>query len=140
VYSVAGDKIDKKTSLPLQLRQMAEFRRDNAKLIKDLMPEQEKIPFMEGGVVNVLTNKDHKNRRVLIVNSGKLWDPSVVSADSMFRMFYLSESSTSLPLYLSFSLSLSLLTKSSNRFVCSSHHGAAREVNTDLWMHCHLRL
>jgi retinaldehyde-binding protein 1 len=61
-------------------------------LIKDLMPEQEKIPFMQGGVVNVLTNKDHKNRRVLIVNSGKLWDPAIVSTDSMFRMFYLSES------------------------------------------------
>ncbi|KAG5673906.1 hypothetical protein PVAND_003907 [Polypedilum vanderplanki] len=71
------------------LRQIAEFRRDNEKLLKDLMPEQEKIPFIEGGVVNVLTNKDHKNRRVLIVNSGKLWDPSVVSTDSMFRMFYL---------------------------------------------------
>lgn len=71
------------------LRQMAEFRKEHEKLLKGLMPEQEKIPFTEGNVINVLTNKDHLNRRVLIVNNGKIWDPDVVSADSMFRMFYL---------------------------------------------------
>jgi len=54
------------------------------------MPEQEKIPFQEGGVVNVLTTKDHKNRRILIVHNGKDWDPAVCSADSLFRIFYLS--------------------------------------------------
>lgn len=71
---------------------MAEFRKEHAKVLKGLMPEQEKIPFTEGGIVNVLTNKDHKNRRVLIVNNGQVWDPAVVSSDSMFRMFYLSKS------------------------------------------------
>ncbi|KAG5673907.1 hypothetical protein PVAND_003908 [Polypedilum vanderplanki] len=71
------------------LRQMAEFRKEHEKVLKDLMPEQEKIPFTEGGIINVLTNKDHKNRRVLIVNNGEIWDPAVVSSDSMFRMFYL---------------------------------------------------
>ncbi|KAL7017314.1 hypothetical protein ACKWTF_010314 [Chironomus riparius] len=53
------------------------------------MPEQEKIPFQEGGVVNVVTTKDHKNRRLLIVHNGKDWDPAVCSADSLFRIFYL---------------------------------------------------
>jgi retinaldehyde-binding protein 1 len=70
---------------------MAEFRKEHAKVLKDLMPEQEKVPFTESGIINVLTNKDHKNRRVLVVNNGQIWDPAVVSADSMFRMFYLSE-------------------------------------------------
>lgn len=74
-----------------QLRQIAEFRRDNEKLLKDLMPEQEKIPFTEGNAVNVLIDRDHKNRRILVVNSGKIWDPEVVSSDSLFRMFYLSK-------------------------------------------------
>lgn len=54
------------------------------------MPEHEKIPFTEGGAVNVLVDRDHKNRRILVVNSGKLWDPEIVSSDSLFRMFYLS--------------------------------------------------
>lgn len=59
--------------------------------MKDLTPEQEKIPFIEGNAVNVLTDKDHKNRRILVVNSGKIWDPEVVSSDSLFKMFYLSK-------------------------------------------------
>lgn len=54
------------------------------------MPEQEKYAFQEGGVVNVLTTKDHKNRRILIVHNGKDWDPAVCSPDSLFRIFYLS--------------------------------------------------
>lgn len=70
---------------------MATFRKEHEKLVKDLMPEDEKISFCEGNVVNVITNKDHKGRRMLIVNNGKVWDPSVVSSDSMFRMFYLSK-------------------------------------------------
>lgn len=74
----------------MKLRQIAQFRKDNEKLLKDLMPEKEKIPFIEGGAVNVLVDRDHKNRRILVVNSGKLWDPEIVSSDSLFRMFYLS--------------------------------------------------
>jgi retinaldehyde-binding protein 1 len=70
---------------------MAEFRKEHAKVLDGLMPEQEKVPFTESNMVNVLTNKDHKNRRVLVVNNGGNWDPSVVSSDSLFRMFYLSE-------------------------------------------------
>lgn len=54
------------------------------------MPEHEKIPFTEGGAVNVLIDRDSKNRRILVVNSGKFWDPDIVSSDSLFKMFYLS--------------------------------------------------
>lgn len=53
------------------------------------MPEQEKVAFTEKNIVNVLTNKDHKHRRILVVNSGKIWDPDTVSIDCMFRMFYM---------------------------------------------------
>lgn len=71
------------------IKRIAEFRKEYSKLLKDLMPEQEKVPFTEGNIINILTNKDHKNRRVLVVNSGKLWDPDTVSIDCMFRMFYM---------------------------------------------------
>jgi len=53
------------------------------------MPEQEKIPFNEGNLVNILTNKDHKNRRMLVVNGGKIWNPDSISYDCLFRMFYM---------------------------------------------------
>lgn len=77
--------------LAKQLRQIAEFRKSNWECLKDLMPEQVKIPFTEGNVVNVLTGKDHKNRRILIVKNGKDWDPAFVPADTLFRIFYLSK-------------------------------------------------
>lgn len=74
------------------MRRIAEFRKEHESLLKELLPDDEKKAFVEGKVVNVLANKDHLNRRVLVVNSGKIWDPDSVSADQMFRLFYLSES------------------------------------------------
>ncbi|KAG5673908.1 hypothetical protein PVAND_003909 [Polypedilum vanderplanki] len=71
------------------LRDIAEFRKDYWKVLKDLMPEQEKTAFIEGGLINILTHKDHKNRRIVIYKCGSDWDPSVISEDSIFRMFYL---------------------------------------------------
>jgi hypothetical protein len=79
-------------SLSFQLRRIAEFRKEHEKLLKQLLPQDEKKAFVEGNVVNVLTNKDHLNRRVLVVNSGKVWEPDQVSADQLFRLFYLGES------------------------------------------------
>lgn len=59
--------------------------------MKNLLPETEKKALTEGNVVNVLKNKDHLGRRVLIVNCGKLWNPDEISADQMFKLFYLSK-------------------------------------------------
>lgn len=73
------------------MRRIAEFRKEHEKVLKGLLPEQEKVAFTEGNIVNVLTNRDHLGRRVLVVNSGKLWNPDEVTADQMFRLFYLSE-------------------------------------------------
>lgn len=44
----------------------------------------------EGHVVNVLKNKDHLGRRIMVVNCGKVWDPDVCPGDQVFRLFYLS--------------------------------------------------
>ena len=71
------------------MKRVAEFKVKNASLLDNLMPEDEKSAFLENNVVNVLKDRDHKRRRVLIVNAGKSWDPSRVSADQMFRIFYL---------------------------------------------------
>ena len=71
------------------MRRVAEFKEKNASLLDNLMPEDERTAFLENNVVNVLKDLDHKRRRVMIVNAGKTWDPSRVSADQIFRIFYL---------------------------------------------------
>lgn len=71
------------------MRKIAEFKKNNLKLLKDLMPDQERKGFIEHNVVNVLTNFDSKGRRVLIVNCGAPWDPKEISSDQLFRIFYL---------------------------------------------------
>jgi len=71
------------------MRRVADFKVKHAVLLDNLMPSDEKEAFTKHNVVNVLKDRDHKNRRILLVNSGKIWDPSKVSSDQIFRMFYL---------------------------------------------------
>lgn len=71
------------------MRRVAEFKRDNESILKNLMPDDEKSSFCDNNIVNVLTNRDQLGRRVLIVNCGALWDTKKVSADQLFRIFYL---------------------------------------------------
>jgi retinaldehyde-binding protein 1 len=73
------------------LRDIAKFRKEYAKSVKDLMPVQEKIPFTESGLLNSFTHRDHKNRRIVVIKSGGAWNPDTVSEESIFRMFYLSK-------------------------------------------------
>lgn len=75
--------------LSFQMRRIAEFKLENIKILKDLVPDDEKSSFVDNNVVNVLTNLDQDGRRVLIVNCGSLWDTKKVSADALFRIFYL---------------------------------------------------
>jgi len=71
------------------MRRVADFRVKNASLLHNLMPSDEKEAITEHNVVNVLKHRDHKNRRVLVVQSGKAWNPSKVTCDQIFRLFYL---------------------------------------------------
>lgn len=71
------------------MRRVAEFKRDYVGVLKDLMPEDEKEAFVNNDVVNVLTNFDQDGRRVLLVHCGKIWDPKKVTAEQLFRVFYL---------------------------------------------------
>lgn len=71
------------------MKRIAEFRKKYENLLKDLVPQDEEVACTQHNVVNVLTNCDHKGRRVLLVNCGGTWDPSKVSADQLFRIFFL---------------------------------------------------
>ncbi|CAH1105861.1 unnamed protein product [Psylliodes chrysocephalus] len=71
------------------MKRIADFKVKHASLVGNLVPDSERIAFTEHDVVNVMTNLDHKGRRVLIVNSGETWDPSKVTSDQMFRLFYI---------------------------------------------------
>lgn len=52
------------------MRRIAQFRQDYCKILDNLMPDDEKFAFTETQTVNILTNKDQKGRRVLVVQSG----------------------------------------------------------------------
>ncbi|CAH1117990.1 unnamed protein product [Phaedon cochleariae] len=71
------------------MKRISLFKDKHKAIIDNLLPEDEKVAFTEHKVVNVLTNRDHKGRRILIVNAGATWDPSKVTSDQIFRMFYL---------------------------------------------------
>lgn len=52
------------------MKRIAEFREKYKDLLDGLLPEHEKEAFVNHNVVNVLTERDDKGRRVLIVNCG----------------------------------------------------------------------
>lgn len=71
------------------MKRIADFKDKNAALLHNLLPSDEKEGFMEHNIVNAWKHKDHKNRRILVVNCGKTWDPSKITCDQIFRMLYL---------------------------------------------------
>jgi len=71
------------------MKRAAEFKQKNAAILDNLMPADEENSFLENRVVNVLVDRDQKGRRILVTYSGEVWDPSRVTADQVFRVFYL---------------------------------------------------
>jgi len=71
------------------MKRAAEFKLKNAALLDNLMPADEENAFLENRVVNVLTDRDQNGRRILVTYSGDVWDPSKVTSDQVFRIFYL---------------------------------------------------
>lgn len=55
------------------MKRVADFKEKHKDILTDLTPEDEKKALTEENVVNVLKDRDHKGRRVLIVNSGGLF-------------------------------------------------------------------
>lgn len=72
-----------------QMRRVAEFKREYTTTLDNLMPIDEKTSLLDNEVVNVLTNLDQDGRRVLVVHCGKIWDTKQVTAEQLFRLFYL---------------------------------------------------
>ena len=52
------------------MKRISEFKKKYKDSLENLMPEDEKEVFINHNVVNVLANRDHKGRRVLLVNVG----------------------------------------------------------------------
>ncbi|XP_049775675.1 retinaldehyde-binding protein 1 [Schistocerca cancellata] len=71
------------------MKRAAVFKDKHSDLLRNLLPTDEQDAFVNHTVVNVLADRDHKDRRVLIVNCGGSWDPSKVTANQMFKLFYL---------------------------------------------------
>lgn len=53
------------------------------------MPNDEEELITKHNVVNVIKERDHKGRRILVVQCGKNWNTSAVNSDQIFRLFYL---------------------------------------------------
>jgi len=71
------------------MKRIADFKEKNKDLLANILPTDEADAFTNHNVVNVLTNRDQKGRRVLLVNCGGSWDTSKVTSDQLFRLFYL---------------------------------------------------
>ncbi|XP_070153603.1 retinaldehyde-binding protein 1 isoform X1 [Polyergus mexicanus] len=71
------------------MKRVADFRNKHAALFYDLIPSDERDAIMNHDVMNVLKTRDHKNRRVMIIQAGKNWDPSKVTSDQILRMLYI---------------------------------------------------
>jgi retinaldehyde-binding protein 1 len=71
------------------LKRIALFKENNKSILDNLMPDSEKDAFINHKVINILKNRDQKGRRVMIINSGALWDPKQISTDQLFRIVYL---------------------------------------------------
>lgn len=52
------------------MNRLANFKDKHEKIVCNPLPREEKRLFMENNVVNVLVDRDQKNRRVLIINMG----------------------------------------------------------------------
>ncbi|PBC32778.1 Alpha-tocopherol transfer protein [Apis cerana cerana] len=71
------------------MRRVAEFKEKNSSILKNLMPNDEEELITKHNVVNVIKERDHKGRRILVVQCGKNWNTSAVNSDQIFRLFYL---------------------------------------------------
>jgi hypothetical protein len=71
------------------MNRLATFKDKNEKIVANPLPREEKKLFTENNVVNVLVDRDQKNRRVLILNMGSAWDPKSLNSEQLFKVLYL---------------------------------------------------
>jgi len=71
------------------MKRVAKFKEDHKNLFANLKPEDLQAPFCEGGVVNILKDRDQEGRRVLVVKCGSNWNPKQVTTDHLSQIVYL---------------------------------------------------
>lgn len=71
-----------------KMKSVAAFRKNYAHLVRGLELEPLKDKLINGKVLNVLKNCDQLGRRVLVLNTGGVWDPSFVTSDESFQLLY----------------------------------------------------
>ncbi|XKL68220.1 hypothetical protein PGB90_003711 [Kerria lacca] len=71
------------------MKRIADFRKANAEILKNVSPETDKDSFLNSKVVNVLVDRDQKRRRILVMNLGSNWNPKELNIDKLFRILYL---------------------------------------------------
>lgn len=70
------------------MRNVAEFQKSHHDLLHNLMPADLKDEMTNHNLVTVLTNRDQKGRRMVIVRMGEVWDPKAVHEDKIFAILY----------------------------------------------------
>ncbi|XP_050438801.1 retinaldehyde-binding protein 1-like [Adelges cooleyi] len=71
------------------MKRLAEFKKKHDKILANPLPREEKKLFTENNVVNVLVDRDQKNRRILVLNMGSAWDPKCLTSEQLFKVLYL---------------------------------------------------
>lgn len=71
------------------MKKVADFKEKNKELLQDLTPEKVKHVLINENIVNVLVDRDHLGRRILINKAGKDWNPKKATPDEVFQVFYL---------------------------------------------------
>lgn len=70
------------------MRNVAEFQKSHHELLHNLMPADLKNEITNFNLVTVLTNRDQKGRRMVVVRMGDVWDPKAVHEDKVFGILY----------------------------------------------------
>lgn len=70
-------------------KRIADFRKSQADILKDVSPKAEEDAFLNTKVLNVLVDRDQHRRRILTMNIGEVWEPSKLNTDHFFRVLYL---------------------------------------------------
>ncbi|XP_055600300.1 alpha-tocopherol transfer protein-like [Uranotaenia lowii] len=70
------------------MRNAAEFKKTHQNVIGNVMPSDLRNEILNYNLVTVLTNRDQKGRRIVIIRMGEVWDPKAVHEDKIFGILH----------------------------------------------------
>lgn len=68
------------------MKRLATFKDKHQKIVANTSPREEKKLFTENSIVNVLVDRDQKNRRVLILNMGCKYINLIICLDILLYL------------------------------------------------------